>query len=142
MDIKITRIEVKDWTPFEFVNYFYQVRSDAYGTPRLISSETVKGECMRMQRIISLFETFNKTKDDVQKFITWAVDYYKTQTKYVIPLEIGFLSSLVRKYLNLPEKTKKKTKKREKVVLSPEMQAWTKAERERIKKQNAKRTTK
>lgn len=126
MEIKVQKLVVDDWKPFDFVNYFYGLRGDAYGVDKLIKGDTVHGECMRMQRLMSLFDLYNKSKEDLQTFIRWGIEYYQKETKYAVPPEVGFLTAIVRTYLGLPPKTKTKKKKREKVVLSPEAQAWIK----------------
>lgn len=142
MDIQIQKPSTDDWQALDFVNYFYMIRSNHYATERLNKSETLHAECMRVKHLMKLFEMYNKSKEDFRTFVKWAVELYVSDTQYVLPPQIGFLTAVARGYLGLPPKQKAKKKKREKVVLSEDIQAWIKDQKKKIKERNAKRGTK
>lgn len=141
MDIQIQKTSVADWQALDFVNYFYMLRSQHYATDRLNKTDSLHAECMRVKRLIDLFALYNKTKIDFQNFITWAMNHYVADTNYILPPQIGYLTATSRGYLGLPPKTKAKKKKREKIVLSDDIQNWIKEQKKKIKERNVKRRT-
>lgn len=139
MDITITKTSVEDWKALDFVNYFYLLRSAHYATDKLNKTDTLHAECMRVKYLMRLFTMYNKSKHDFQTFVTWAVNKYVTDTTYVLPPQIGYLSATARGYLGLPPKSKAKKKKREKIILDDSMQQWIKEQKKKLKERDAKR---
>lgn len=133
MDIQIQRTNIDDWQALDFVNFFYMVRSKHYETEKLNKSDTLHAECMRVKYLMRLFEMYNKTKTDFQTFITWAVDHYVSDSTYILPPQIGYLTAVSRGYLGLPPKQNKKKKKREKIVLPEATQQWIIEQKKKIK---------
>ena len=132
--INIKKVSVEEWMSFDFVKYFYGKCEKIYEIDKVIKD--VDADCMRIKRIIDLFEMNGRYRIDVKAFLDWAVDFYLKNPQYVLPITISFLSCLVRDYLGLASVGKKKKKKRPEVVLSDDMQTWINEEKKKLENRN------
>jgi hypothetical protein len=132
--VGIKKVSVDEWMSFDFVKYFYSKCETAYGADKV--TKDVDADCMRIKRIIDLFEMNGRYRIDVKAFLDWSFTFYQKNPQYVLPITISFLSCLVRDYLGLARVGKKKKKKRPDVVLPDDMQAWIEEEKKKLEKPN------
>jgi len=108
---------VSTWITFDFVNYFYNKCSNIYGHENV--DRDIERDGMVMKRLIGYFSENNMSKIVVKRFLDWAIDKYLNDTKFVIPVTIGFIHFWRGEYLNRSVEVKSKKQKKKQIVVQP-----------------------
>jgi len=121
--IKITKKDIYEWQPVDFVLFFKDRYAEWYNGEEL--QLDFGKDCMIMKRIIYRFRKNNRGKLTVKRFIDWVFqEYDKRKIEFTPRLTIGFLPFWVDEYLGIKSEQNKKKTKKSKIELSNETKKW------------------